>query len=108
MLRRDIEHIKAQSPQNFAEEYRRVCRKISLIGEVVDHYMISPVEAHVFYDLTEPDPEEEKEEEGRHCCECNNFVWSRRCPYKKGQVVNHLDSACAYFNAVPEPKEVQS
>lgn len=98
MARRDIEHILAQSPQDFAEEYRKVCRKIDQIGEVIDHYIISSVEAHIFYRLdSEPEPKEIR----RHCCECENFVWSRRCPYKAG-VVNHMDFAYDYFNVNPE------
>ena len=106
MSRRDIEYIQARSPQDFAEEYRKICRKIDLIGEVVDHYIISPVEAHIFYELTsEPGPKKE-EKNVRHCCECPVFDWHRRCPYKKGQVVNHMDIACDYFGIFPE--EVQS
>lgn len=87
---RDVEHVKANSPEDFATEYRKVCRKINLIGEVIDHYIISPVEAHIFYQFQS----ETQEEKTRYCCECGHFMWSRRCPFKEGKVVNRKDTAC--------------
>lgn len=37
----------------------------------------------------------------RRCCECDNFIWSRKCPYRDG-IVNHMDGACGMFNVIIE------
>lgn len=37
----------------------------------------------------------------RHCCECGNYSWSQRCPYREGPVAR-LEDACGMFNVIIE------
>lgn len=40
-------------------------------------------------------------EDGRFCCECDNYKWSGGCPYKSGHVTR-MQQACPMFNVVLE------
>lgn len=99
---RQMEHIKAHTPEEFATEYNKTCRKISTIGKVVDQFIISPTQVHVFYEM---DDEPVVRESKRYCCECSNYVWGRSCPYRDGRI-GLKDPACEYFNV--EIAEVKS
>ena len=54
---RDIEFVSGNTPEEFAGKYRSTCRKIAQIGTVVDHYIISPTQAHIFYEFEEAEEE---------------------------------------------------
>lgn len=40
-----------------------------------------------------------RDHSGRSCCECDNYVWGRCCPYREGHV-RLMDPACAMFNII--------
>lgn len=100
---RQVEYVEGITPEEFSVNYNATCQKISRLGTVVDHHIISATKAHIFYEFT--DAEEEDKEEIRYCCECENYDWGRGCPYREGHI-KLMDHSCEYFNIHPE--EVQS
>lgn len=98
---RDIEFINAKTPEEFAVKYRSTCRKIAQIGTVVDQYMISPTQAHIFYEFEEPD-----EEVNAYCCDCHHYEWGKRCTLT-GCRAGLKDPACQFFNIPIEEGGVQ-
>lgn len=89
---RDIEYINAKTPEEFAIQFRKVCRKIGKIGTVVDQYMISPTQAHIFYEF-----EEDEEKIEAHCCDCDYYELGKRCMVT-GCRAGLKDPACQFFN----------
>ena len=37
----------------------------------------------------------------RYCCECDNYEWGRKCPYRRGHI-KLMDKACCMFNIIIE------
>lgn len=99
---RQMEYIKAHTPEEFATEYNKTCRKISTLGKVVEQFVISSTQMHIFYEMADEPIERTSQ---RFCCECINYEWGRSCPYREGRV-DIKDHACEYFNM--EISEVQS